>query len=147
MAQWRTWLLKSSRYSLDDIGFIQELGPHLLNQGSDKLSQSSNPHSWNNNANLLFFESPPGVGFSINNDPNYKFNDTRTATDNVAALAAWYKKFPEFNKNKFWISGESYCGMYSPLFADQVLKNKGSIVEGGDINFAGILIGNGVMLT
>lgn len=37
--------------------------------------------------------------------------------------------------------------MYIPLFADQVLKNKGSIVEGGDINFGGILIGNGVMLT
>jgi hypothetical protein len=37
--------------------------------------------------------------------------------------------------------------MYIPLFADQVLKNKGNIVEGGDINFAGILIGNGVMLT
>lgn len=147
MAQWRTRLLQSFRYRLSDLGFIQELGPHLLNQGSDKLSQSSNSYSWNNNANLLFFESPPGVGFSINNDPNYKFNDTRTATDNVAALTAWYKKFPEFNKNKFWISGESYCGMYIPLFADQVLKNKASIVEGADINFAGILIGNGVMLT
>ena len=76
-----------------------------MNQGSDKLSQSSNPYSWNNNANLLFLESPPGVGFSINNDPDYQFNDTRTATDNLVALTEWFKKFPEFSKNKFWISG------------------------------------------
>jgi carboxypeptidase C (cathepsin A) len=37
--------------------------------------------------------------------------------------------------------------MYIPLLADQVLKNLDTIVSGGKLNFQGILIGNGVMLT
>ncbi len=87
------------------------------------------------------------MGFSLNKDPSYIYNDTRTASDNLLALRAWFKDFPEYADNKFWLAGESYCGMYIPLFADQILKNKGSIVPGGDINFKGIMIGNGVMLT
>jgi carboxypeptidase C (cathepsin A) len=38
-------------------------------------------YSWNRNASLLFFESPPGVGFSINKDidTGYVFSDQDTA--------------------------------------------------------------------
>lgn len=35
-------------------GLMQEIGPNVIHQGNDKFSQSSNPYSWNNNANLLF---------------------------------------------------------------------------------------------
>jgi serine carboxypeptidase-like clade 2 len=73
---------------------LQELGPHLLNQGADSLAPSKNPYSWNNNANLLFLESPPGVGFSINNDPKYNYTDSQTAQDNMQAIKAWFDKFP-----------------------------------------------------
>ena len=115
----------------------------MLYQGSDSLSPSSNPYSWNNNANMLFFESPPGVGFSINEDKGYEFNDSRTAVDNVKALKVWFDLFPEYSNNSFWLAGESYCGMYIPLFADELLKSRGSF----DVNFEGMMIGNGVMLT
>lgn len=96
---------------------------------------------------MLFLESPPGVGFSINEDLNYRYNDSRTAADGVIALREWFKLFPEYAENKFWISGESYCGMYIPLLAEQILKNMDNIISGGKLNFQGILIGNGVMLT
>jgi serine carboxypeptidase-like clade 2 len=123
------------------------LGPHILNQGADQLSPSKNPYSWNNKANLLFLESPPGVGFSINKDASYIYNDTRTAQDNLLAIKQWYKKFPEFSQNRLWVSGESYCGMYIPLLAEQLLNNRDTIIDGGKLDFQGVLIGNGVMLT
>jgi carboxypeptidase C (cathepsin A) len=126
---------------------LQEHGPHILNQGADSLSPSKNPFSWNNNANMLFLESPPGVGFSINKDTTYNYTDARTAQDNLLSLKQWFTLFPEFSKNKFWISGESYCGMYIPQLADQVLKNINTIIPDGKLDFQGVLIGNGVMLT
>jgi serine carboxypeptidase-like clade 2 len=109
------------------------------------LNTQKNPYAWNLNANILFLESPPGVGFSINKDPKYIFSDPQTAQDNLKALTEWFKRFPEFSKNKFWIAGESYAGMYIPLLSEQILKHKDEIIPGQKINFQGFMIGNGVM--
>lgn len=77
------------------LGFIQEFGPHVIKQGSDKLEPTKNPFAWNAHANILFIESPPGVGFSVNRDPAYKiYNDSKTAQDNYDSLKLWFKKFP-----------------------------------------------------
>jgi carboxypeptidase C (cathepsin A) len=51
----------------------------------------------------------------------------------------FYQRFPEFKPNKFWIAGESYCGMYIPFFANEI------ITQDPSINLQGILIGNGAM--
>lgn len=97
---------------------MQEVGPNNLLSGSKKFTSIKNPYSWNQVSNMLFFESPAGVGFSINDDKSYVYNDTRTAQDALKALQMFYKRFPEFQANKFWIAGESYCGMYIPFFAN-----------------------------
>jgi len=108
----------------------------MLFQGADRLTSEPNAHSWNNNANMLFFETPPGVGFSINEDKSYEYNDTRSAQDNMAAIREWFKLFPEYERNKFWITGESYCGMYIPLLTDLLIKNKDKILPSGkELNF------------
>lgn len=111
----------------------------MLMSGSKKFSSIKNPYSWNQISNMLFLESPAGVGFSINDDKDYAFNDTRTAQDALKALQVFYKRFPEFKPNKFWIAGESYCGMYIPFIANEV------ITQDPSINLQGILIGNGAM--
>jgi carboxypeptidase C (cathepsin A) len=79
-------MLESAGYAHGHSGFLQEHGPHILSQGADRLAPSKNPFSWNNNAHMLFLESPPGVGFSLNKDAAYNYTDTRTAQDNLLAI-------------------------------------------------------------
>jgi carboxypeptidase C (cathepsin A) len=52
-------------------------------------------------------------------------------------LKLWFQAFPQFKTNKFWISGESYAGIYIPTLADVVMGDS-------SINFQGILVGNGI---
>lgn len=67
----------------------------MIKQGADSLTPSKNMYTWNQNANILFIESPPGVGFSVNKDPKYvAYNDSRTAEDNLASLKSFFMKFP-----------------------------------------------------
>lgn len=141
-------MLFYARYSISYIlGFLQEIGPFYLEDGikykrGDNLT--FNHYSWHNVSNLLFFESPAGVGFSYNNDSTFKYNDYTTAEDNFNSLLDFFKKYPEYLKNPFWITGQSYAGKYVPdlaVLVDKFNQNSGS----NPINFKGIMVGNGVM--
>ena len=78
-------------------------------------SISENAGRWNAAANVLFIESPIGVGFSFqaNRSFPYRVDDNVTAAQNVAALLNFYTLFPEFSANNLFISGESYAGSRS----------------------------------
>lgn len=100
-----------------------------------------NPYSWSNITNLLFLDSPAGVGFSINTDPNYQFNDVNTAKDNMLALKDFFtSKFPEYANNTFYLAGESYAGKYIPDLAMRILADTTH-----KINLKGILLGNPIL--
>jgi hypothetical protein len=46
------------------------------------------------------------VGFSINKDPDYSYNDANTARDNFFGLRDFFRsKFPEYGSNNFLIAG------------------------------------------
>ncbi|XP_059067273.1 serine carboxypeptidase-like 45 [Cryptomeria japonica] len=103
----------------------------------------NNMYSWNLEANLLYVESPLGVGFSYSNtSSDYEYqNDTLTAEDNLKFLLNWYEKFPEFKDVDFYITGESYGGHYVPQLAILVLDyNKSPNIT--PIKLKGIAIGN-----
>ncbi|CAA7029673.1 unnamed protein product [Microthlaspi erraticum] len=100
----------------------------------------------NGEANVLFLESPAGVGFSYSNtSSDYgKLGDDFTARDTYAFLQKWFVRFPAYKENKFFIAGESYAGKYVPELAEVIYdKNKAHNVNVSlHINLIGILLGN-----
>jgi carboxypeptidase C (cathepsin A) len=77
-----------------------------------------NKHSWNKEANMVYLESPAGVGFSICGDPKEcVYDDYTSSDDNIIALRNFFLKFPEFAKHELYLTGESYAGIYVPYLA------------------------------
>ncbi|CAJ0955551.1 unnamed protein product, partial [Mesorhabditis belari] len=118
---------------------FEELGPFQIN--SDGATLNLNPYSWNNNASLLIFESPVGVGYSYSKDQNLFTGDNRTASENWDALKAFFTEFSQYQKNDFYITGESYAGMYIPTLVQDILDRK----QQYSFNLKGFAIGNGVL--
>lgn len=141
-------MLFTSRQHKYHKGFLQEIGPYYLEEGidyklGDKLTE--NKYSWHKLANLLFLESPAGVGYSYNLDTNYVYNDANTAHDALNAVVDFFSnKFTQFRGRSFFIAGESYAGKYIPDLA-MLIDGYNQRGEGVAINLMGILVGNGVM--
>eukprot|EP01051_Picozoa_sp_SAG22_P019746 SAG22_NODE_3743_length_1547_cov_1.931630_1_plen_356_part_10 len=66
----------------------------------------------------------------------------RVAALNLAAVQAFYSKFPELKANPFYIFGESYAGIYIPMLADAILNASSSAAA---IPLVGIGVGNGCL--
>ncbi|CAM6081573.1 unnamed protein product [Calypogeia fissa] len=118
-------------------GALSEVGPFLIKDG--KLV--GNKYSWNKEVNLIFVDLPVEVGFSFTNDTKYEFNDHNTAADSYKFLVGWFKKFPKYTTNEFYLLGESYAGHFVPELARQILleNEKSSDFK---LNFRGFNIGN-----
>lgn len=74
-------------------------------------------------ANVLYLESPAGVGFSYSNDKSYATNDTEVAQSNFEALQDFFRLFPEYKDNELFLTGESYAGIYIPTLAVLVMQD------------------------
>lgn len=78
-------------------------------------------------ANVLFLEAPAGVGFSYSLNQKYSTDDDTVSYDNYVAIQSFYEKFPQFKKNEFYITGESYGGIYIPTLSVRVLTGPAKI--------------------
>ncbi|KAG6489765.1 hypothetical protein ZIOFF_051044 [Zingiber officinale] len=98
-------------------------------------------------ANLLFLESPVGVGFSYTNTSSdlNKLGDTITAEDAYIFLVNWFKRFPRFKSHDFYIAGESYAGHYVPQLSEKIFDENKIVPAKNYINFKGFIIGNALM--
>lgn len=103
---------------------------------------TNNPYAWNTVANMVYIESPAGVGFS--QLPGFvNYTDELTAADNLAVLQGIFKLYPQFENCKFMLSGESYAGHYVPMLAKLIWDQKKSDPHGfPQKNFRGFLLGN-----
>nr|XP_043629652.1 serine carboxypeptidase 1-like [Erigeron canadensis] len=123
------------------IGAMTELGPFRIN--SDGKTLFMNDYAWSNVANMLFLESPAGVGFSYSNtSSDYAHaGDKNTADDAYIFLVNWLERFPQYKTRDFYLTGESYAGHYVPQLAYKILSNN-KITNQTIINMKGIAIGN-----
>jgi serine carboxypeptidase-like clade 1 len=92
---------------------------------------------------VVYLDSPAGVGMSYSlNKSDYTTGDLKTAADAHTFLLKWFELYPEFQSNPFYMSGESFAGIYIPTLADEVVKGIEKDLK-PRINFKGYLIGNG----
>ncbi|BFZ00614.1 hypothetical protein BsWGS_03652 [Bradybaena similaris] len=117
------------------LGFLTEHGPFRV--ADDGVNLQANPYAWNQITNMIYLESPAGVGFSYSADKNYSTDDDDVARNNLLALQDFFRKFPEYRRNDFYITGESYGGIYVPTLASLVLEDP-------FINLKGFAVGNGL---
>ncbi|KAJ4782397.1 Carboxypeptidase [Rhynchospora pubera] len=138
------WLNGGPGCSSVAYGASEELGAFRIN--SDGATLYLNEYAWNKAANILFLESPAGVGFSYSNTSSdlKTAGDNRTAWDAYTFLLNWLERFPKYKYREFYIAGESYAGHYVPQLSQIVYeKNKG--VSKPIINFNGYMVGNGLI--
>lgn len=129
------------------LGFTQEHGPYQIKSGTNFWQP--NDHSWNKFSNMLYIESPAGVGFSECKafKECHSYDDDQSAADNLLAVLRWFEKFPEFKQHELFISGESYAGIYVPYLSYDIHQHNEMFKDDDNVfkpNLKGFMVGNGV---
>jgi carboxypeptidase C (cathepsin A) len=123
-----------------ELAAVFENGPYVFdeNQGTPAF----NPHSWNNNASVIYIDQPYQVGYSYTDDDDYYIdNEAEVGAEMWKFMLGFLEKYPQFAKNDFYITGESFGGHYVPAFGAYVVEQ---MAQGNDsINLKGIAVGNG----
>ncbi|KNC51584.1 serine carboxypeptidase [Thecamonas trahens ATCC 50062] len=117
---------------------LNENGPYSVDS---HLKLKSNPYSWNNNANMLYIDQPFGVGFSSSPPEDYVHNTTEAMGYVVTFLEMFFEQNPQYAKQPFFITGESYGGHYVPELARQILANSPALAS----RLQAMEIGNGMI--
>ncbi|CAA0828365.1 Serine carboxypeptidase-like 25 [Striga hermonthica] len=136
------WLNGGPGCSSVAYGASEEIGPFRISKTSSGLYM--NKFSWNKLANLLFLETPAGVGFSYSNRSSDLLNtgDIRTAKDSLQFLVRWLDRFPRYKNREIYLTGESYAGHYVPQLAREIVNYNTNSVH--KINLKGFMVGNAV---
>ena len=76
-------------------------------------------------ANVIFLESPAGVGFSYSNaSSDYDHTgDNSTAIDAYTFIVNWHERFPQYKTRDLHLAGEIDAGHYVPQLAYAIMLN------------------------
>uniref|UniRef100_A0A8D9E8A7 Carboxypeptidase n=1 Tax=Cacopsylla melanoneura TaxID=428564 RepID=A0A8D9E8A7_9HEMI len=124
-------------------GLFLEHGPLVLSETNGFVQIQKRTTHWTFNHNVIYIDNPVGAGFSYAQHPDlYARNEVQVGENLYIALTQFYKVFPEFAKNDFYLAGESYGGKYVADFALTIhVNNVDAKIE---IPLKGITIGNGL---
>ncbi|XP_025835544.1 venom serine carboxypeptidase-like [Agrilus planipennis] len=120
------------------IGLFAENGPFAA---KSKHGLKLRRYTWTSIHSVIYIDNPVGTGYSFTNG-GYAKNETAVGNDLYEALVQFFKLFPELQKNKFFIAGESYAGKYVPAIGYTIHKNNPTAKI--KINLSGLSIGNGL---
>lgn len=124
-----------------ELALFYENGPFKI---TDNLTLVWNDFGWDKVSSIIFVDQPVGTGFSYSTDiRDIRHDEEGVGEDMYDFFQAFFAAHPEYAKNKFFVTGESYAGHYVPAVAGRLhkaLKNK----EGVPINLKGFAIGNGL---
>ncbi|PQQ06278.1 serine carboxypeptidase-like 45 [Prunus yedoensis var. nudiflora] len=114
------WLNGGPGCSSLGVGAFSENGPFR----PDGEVLVRNEYSWNREANMLYLETPVGVGFSYSKSSSsyVAVDDEATARDNLVFLQRWFNKFPQYKHRDLFLTGESYAGHYIPQLANLMVE-------------------------
>ena len=125
-------------------GLLTEMGRvHLSDESltnSSEIKLFDNPYAWSKVASVVYVSQPKGVGFSycdIPDDQECVNNDLTAAEDFYDFITVFFERYSEYKTNDFYLTAESYGGIYVPMFMDQIDK------RGGVPNLRGAAIGDG----
>lgn len=101
-------------------------------------------YAWTSTHSVLYVDNPVGTGFSYTGDDfGYSTNQTDVARNMYSALVQFFELFPEYQRNDFYVTGESFAGHYAPSVSYAIHQNNpGAKVK---INLKGLAIGNGLV--
>jgi len=125
------------------IGLFHELGPFYP---TEQHTLARNANGWNRNANVLFVDSPAGVGFSTSKPGST--GDDQTAQEALEFLQGFLAEHPEYSGRPVWLAGESYAGHYVPNLATAIVNANRELStrrlrkSNQEINLQGFLVGN-----
>ena len=107
-----------------------------------------NELAWNKHATVVYIEQPAGVGFSYSSNPaDYRaYNDTVSASDNLAYMTAFFAAYPQYQDLPLFLTSESYGGNYIPQLAAAILAGPDTRLA-FQLRTGGFAVGNPVFST
>ena len=139
-------------------GLFTEFGPLMLSSESlatDPPTLFRNPYAWTKLANVFILNGPAPVGYSycLPAGPAGDFqscgqwNDTRTNVFNTRFVQRFFAQaFPEWKQNPFYVTGESYAGVYTGMLVSSLL-NASDADPAAALNLRGLGLGDACMGT
>jgi len=123
-------------------GLFAENGPFSVKK---KHGLKLRPYTWVQDHNVIYIDNPVGTGFSFtDSDQGYVKNENQVGIHLYVALIQFFQLFPQYRKNDFFVTGESYAGKYVPAVSHTIHKNNQYAAAENKINLKGFAIGNGL---
>lgn len=128
------------------LALLAENGPcHIHESGPNNGQLYENPHSWSNDAYVIWVDQPAGVGYSYSDAKGHDHDEKQVGRDMHAFVQALLKEHPSMQSHELTVVGESYGGHYAPASAYAIFEGNNNMKPGDiKVNLVALATGNGL---